>query len=192
MENEPPTKPLKLIKVVVKKETDADVAKEVDVYSKAEKYNQLLDSIRESLNEKWDTDVFSSIQSDTEMMQIDKLLNSKKEAKTKHSDGVVRLRELGNDPEEFTEDEKGRRKWALKLLEIKRDPTHPLHQEVKNLSRQARSDKDLLNYLPKTIDFSEALDPSLASGDLPYNYTFKQKAEWDKEQARRKAKNAKQ
>ena len=107
----------------------------------------------------------------------------------KFSSGVVRLKQFRGESPEFTEDEEGRRKWAEYILEARSDPSNPYHEQAKQLSREARSDKDLLKYLPRDIDFSRMLDPSLK--DLPFNYTFKQKAEWDREQARKRAKNAK-
>ena len=107
----------------------------------------------------------------------------------KISSGVVKLRQFRGESPEFSEDEQGRRKWAEYILEARSDPSNPYHEQAKQLSREARSDKDLLKYLPRDIDFSSMLDPSLK--DLPYNYTFKQKAEWDRQQAKRKGQNAK-
>lgn len=42
----------KNVTVIVKKQTDADVEKEVAVFAKAQKYEDLLEEMRESLNKK--------------------------------------------------------------------------------------------------------------------------------------------
>lgn len=104
--------------------------------------------------------------------------------KTSKSKGVVSLRRSSGESPVF---EHGR-DWAHYIMKAKNDPTNPYHHQIKQLIREAKSEsRDLLQYLPKKIDFSHARDPAIR--DLGEKYSWREKVEWDREQARKRAEN---
>jgi len=107
----------------------------------------------------------------------------------KISSGVVKLRQFRGESPEFSEDEDGRKRWAHYLMDARNDPNNPYYAEVNALFKEAKSDKELLQYIPRNIDFSEVTTPAVR--DLGEKFTFKQYTEWIQKKAREQARNAK-
>lgn len=157
-----------------------------EIKRKAEIYDELASEASERLNTKYNTTIFSE-KNLTEMMVLDKLLSAQQK-EPKKSRGSISLRTNSGEPIEFAEDEEGRRAWAEYVMEAKRDPNHPYHERVKQLLKEAKSEsKDLLQFLPRKMDFSYALDPAIK--DLGYKYGYREKVEWDREQAEKRGRN---
>lgn len=167
-----------------------DNGEENEAYVKAERYDEIVNSLAESLNDKYDTDVFSG-KTMEEMESLDKLLASRTEKESREkSKGFASL--LPPKTEDvFTREYENPEEMILDLYSELHNPntTEEKKQQIQNAIKTLTSHK--IDSEPFNIKKMELRPPP---SELPKNFTWRQYTRYIQEKSKRdleKVKNVK-